>query len=63
MDFKKKLKTRLSIAIGNIIAGLIMIGISFFVKTEGGFSLFLWSCSDCVRSCSHKKLSHNNLQR
>ncbi len=37
MDFKKKLKTRRNLAIGYIIAGLVMIGISFFVKTEGDF--------------------------
>ena len=41
MDFKKKLKTRLYVAITYIVLGIILIGWGFFAQTNNNYMSYL----------------------
>ena len=50
MDFKKKLKTRLYVAITYIVLGIILIGWGFFAQTNNNYMSY-WGLALAVIGC------------
>ena len=63
MDFKKKLKTRLYVAITYIVLGIILIGWGFFAQTNNNYMSYLGlalAVIGCVRIRNYVIITRND---